>query len=267
MRVLRSNPWAWAPPLAALLLVVVIYITGTNYSLFLLLNHLGHIAGDAFWVNLTILGDGAIVLVSILPSIRRSPRRFWAALIAAVVAVLWVQVWKNVVNVPRPLSVFPPDRFFHTGPGYLAVSFPSGHATAISAIAGIWIMSLARHRLWRWLLLVLAVLVSTSRIMAGVHWPLDVLGGMLGGWLAACAGLMLVGHRQWRTCGISGYIAGIALIGVAVALLVSDHMGYPEALPLQRAVAAICLIWGAREMLIGLPRRHVRGSQPNARRE
>jgi membrane-associated phospholipid phosphatase len=273
MHALRSNPWAWAPPSAALFLMIVVYVTGTNHSLFLPLNHLGHIAGDGFWANLTILGDGAVALVSILPVIRRSPRRFWAALIAAVIAALWVQVWKNTINIPRPLSVFSPDQFFHTGPEFRAVSFPSGHATAISAIAGIWIISLAGQRLLRWLLLVLAVLVSVSRIMTGVHWPLDVLGGMLGGWLAACAGLMLVDRCGWGTCGISGCIAGIGMIGVAAALLVSDHMGQPAAMPLQRAVAAVCLIWGAREMVMLLPYRHrrgpPRGSPPgeNAKRE
>lgn len=60
----------------ALLLIAVISATGTNASLFLILNHLGHFAGDVFWANLTMLGDGAVALALILPSIRRSPRRF-----------------------------------------------------------------------------------------------------------------------------------------------------------------------------------------------
>jgi membrane-associated phospholipid phosphatase len=264
MQALRSTPWAWVPPTVALLLIVIIYVTGSNQSLFLALNHLGHAAGDVCWTNLTILGDGAVALALILPSIRRSPRRFWAALIAAFFATVWVQVWKNAINVPRPLSVLPTDRFFHTGPEFRAVSFPSGHATAISALAGIWIISLAKHYLLRSLILVLAILVGMSRIMAGVHWPLDVLGGMLGGWLAACAGLGLAERWGWKTSGISGYIAGVALIGVSAALLVSHHIGYPSAIPLQRALGAVCLIWGVCEMALMLPRRRL---DRNAKRE
>jgi membrane-associated phospholipid phosphatase len=230
--------------------MAIIQFTGSNESLFLALNHLGHTAGDVCWTNLTILGDGAVALALILPSIRRSPRRFWAALIAAVIATLWVQVWKNAVNVPRPLSVFPPDRFFHTGPAFRAVSFPSGHATAISALAGIWIISLTKHYLLRSTILVLALLVGISRIMAGVHWPLDVLGGILGGWLAACAGLELADRWGWKTAGIAGYIAGFALIGVAASLLLTNYIRYPSAIPLQRALGAVCLVWGAREMVL-----------------
>ncbi|WP_019141527.1 phosphatase PAP2 family protein [Noviherbaspirillum massiliense] len=260
MQSYRNSPWAWLPPLIASVLLGVVYFTDSNRELFLALNRSGHVLGDVWWANLTILGDGAVALALVAPWIKRSPQRFWAALFAAVFAALWVQGIKHVINVPRPLAVFPPEEFFHYGPAFRARAFPSGHAAAIFAVAGIWIMSLSRHYLLRTLLFILAVLVSLSRVMVGVHWPLDLLGGMLGGWLAAWAGLALVGRRTWKTSGIGGYLAGIVLLAIAAALLVSNHMRYPNALAFQRVLGIICLVWGAREMILMLPRRSMRGS-------
>jgi membrane-associated phospholipid phosphatase len=257
------SAWAWAPPLVAALLLVLVAGTGSNRDLFLLLNHAGHRFGDNFWVNLTILGDGAVALALVLPCIKRSPQCFWAALIAAVIATLYVQGMKQVINVPRPLAVFAAGEFFQAGPPYRAVSFPSGHAAAIFAITGIWIMGLSRHYLLRSLLLVLAVLVSLSRVMVGVHWPLDLLAGMLGGWFAAWCGLFLYGRYGWKTAGLGGFAAGLVLLVIAGALLVSRHIGIPAVLPLQRTLGIVCLLWGGWEMLQMLPqlqlRRHPKG--------
>jgi membrane-associated phospholipid phosphatase len=143
------------------------------------------------------------------------------------------------------------------------VSFPSGHAAAIFAITGIWIMGLSRHYLLRALLLALAVLVSLSRVMVGVHWPLDLLGGMLGGWFAAWCGLFLYGRYGWKTAGLGGFAAGLVLLVIAGALLVSRHIGIPAVLPLQRTLGIVCLLWGGWEMLQMLPqlqlRRHPKG--------
>ncbi len=245
---LRS-PWAWAPPLASLLLLAAIAVTGANQRLFLVLNHAGHAAGDNFWVNLTLLGDGAVALALIVPCIKRSPRCFWAALIAAVIATVWVQGLKQVVHVPRPPAVLAPGQFFQAGPGYRAVSFPSGHAAAIFALTGIWVMGVSRRYLLRGALLALATLVSLSRVMVGVHWPLDLLGGMLGGWLGAWAGLALHARWRWRTSGVAGFAAGIMLLCIAGALLLSRHVGIPAVMPLQRVIGSICLAWGAWEMV------------------
>jgi membrane-associated phospholipid phosphatase len=246
---LRS-PWAWLPPAVALALVAGILATDTNRALFLWLNHGGRAVGDPVWFHLTMLGDGAVALALVLPWIRRAPRLFWAALLAAVVAGLWTQVTKEFVDVPRPLSVLAGDAFHQAGPAYRRVSFPSGHAATAFALAGIWVMGAQGRRPWRGLLLVLASLVGLSRIMVGVHWPLDILWGMLGGWLGAWSGLALQARRQgpWPTAGPAGRLAGAVLMAVAASLVVSRHIGIPAVLPAQRLLAAVCLAWGAWEM-------------------
>lgn len=248
------SPWVWLPPALSLALIAALAAGTANRSLFVLLNRSGHPLGDTLWLNLTMLGDGAVALALVLPAIRRSPRIFWAALVAAVFAALWVHVLKQVVSMPRPLAVLPSDLFFQSGPAYRAVSFPSGHAAAVFAIAGIWILALPGRTAVRLLLLAMAALVSLSRVMVGVHWPVDILWGMLGGWLGACAGHALYARYQWKTAGAGGWVAGTVLLLVAASLLVSNHVRVPEVLPLQRTLGAICLAWGAREMFLMLPR-------------
>jgi len=253
MRAPLHPAWVWLPPAAALAALVAILASGSNHALFLLLNRAGSVLGEPVWLRLTMFGDGAIAMVLVLPSIRRAPHCFWAALAAAVFAGLWTQVTKQFIDVPRPLAVFGAGEFFHAGPAYRQVSFPSGHAAAAFAIAGIGIMGLARHALVRALLLAMAVLVSLSRIMVGVHWPVDILWGMIGGWTGAWAGLALHGRCGWRTSGIGGLLAGLLLLGMAGGLLVSHHMHIPAVMPLQRTVAGACLLWGAWEIAAMLP--------------
>jgi membrane-associated phospholipid phosphatase len=270
------SPWVWLPPATGLALLVLLLATDANRAVFLALNHAGHALGPLgplgplIWLHLTMLGDGAVGLALVLPCIRRAPHCFWAALAAAIFAAVWTQLPKQFIDVARPLAALAPEQFYQFGPAYRRVSFPSGHAAAAFAMAGIWIMGAATGALVRALLLLLATLVSLSRIMVGVHWPLDIVWGMLGGWLGAWMGLALQRRRGWRTTGKAGIAAGLVLLGVAASLLVSRHIGIPAVMTLQRVVGAVCLVWGAREIALMLPwlkRRRVRGRTAGTRQE
>jgi membrane-associated phospholipid phosphatase len=253
MRAPLHPAWVWLPPCAALAAMALIVATGSNRALFLLLNRGGHVLGDGAWLHLTVFGDGAVALALVLPCIRRAPRCFWAALVAAVFAALWTQATKQVIDVPRPLAVFRAGEFFHAGPAYRQVSFPSGHAAAAFALAGIAIMGQVARKPLRILLLLAAGLVGVSRIMIGVHWPLDVLWGMLGGWLGAWTGLALYGRWGWRSAGRGGMLAGLVLLGLAASLLFSHHVGIPDAMPMQRVIGCACLLLGAWERAAMMP--------------
>jgi len=62
-------------------------------------------------------------------------------------------------------------------------SFPSGHATFFFALAMAVYLSL--NKKWGWLFFAGAVLISLSRVIAGVHWPYDILAGAIVGVLSA----------------------------------------------------------------------------------
>ena len=79
---------------------------------------------------------------------------------------------------PRPFSFYNFTPLF----GESGWSFPSGHAAWFFALAMIvWYA----NRKWGWWFFLLATLMSIARIYAGVHWPLDVVGGAAVGILSA----------------------------------------------------------------------------------
>ncbi len=69
-------------------------------------------------------------------------------------------------------------------------SFPSGHAMG-SVTFGVAVTLLMWHTRWRWLIFILAgtfvLLVGTSRVYLGVHYPSDILAGWTAGtaWVVA----------------------------------------------------------------------------------
>jgi undecaprenyl-diphosphatase len=67
------------------------------------------------------------------------------------------------------------------------LAYPSGHASNAMAFFLLAALMLATKRpmLWRSIAVALALLIGTSRLALGVHWPSDVLGGWF--WGAAFA--------------------------------------------------------------------------------
>lgn len=114
-----------------------------------------------------------------------------SALVAAAVALLANQVIAHLWDRPRPFTVHP--ALTHvlsartTDP-----SFPSDHAAAAFAIAfAVFVFSRRAGALF----LAAATLIALSRIALGLHYPSDVVAGMLVGLGSA----MLVTHagRVW----------------------------------------------------------------------
>jgi len=95
-------------------------------------------------------------------------------------------VLKTEIDRPRPVPVSNDNLL--TQPD-TKPSFPSGHATIVSAGAAVLLLRLNRGKqmLFSVILGIEALLVSYSRIYVGDHYPLDVVGGILLGTGIACA--------------------------------------------------------------------------------
>ena len=96
--------------------------------------------------------------------------------------------------------LFPHNRPFvdHIGYNFLQhspdYSFPSDHGTVIFTFA---VAFIAWHRAWSGAILMLVALaIAWSRVYVGVHWPLDMLGGLM---VALCG--CLTAQMLWQSFG------------------------------------------------------------------
>lgn len=94
-------------------------------------------------------------------------------LLAGVAAWWFSQVAKDVVGRGRP-SFYLPDLLVREETES-SLGFPSGHASVAFAVATALAVGLPAR--WRPVPLVIAVLVGVARIVHGVHFPIDVIGG------------------------------------------------------------------------------------------
>jgi membrane-associated phospholipid phosphatase len=112
--------------------------------------------------------------------------------ISILVLTFLVPIIKNLVERPRPL-VPKVDFLLATDKEY---SFPSGHATIVSAGAAVVLVLFSRSAKRLAISISLSVeaaLVCISRVYVGAHYPLDVLGGIL---LGVGVSLIFVGLEK-----------------------------------------------------------------------
>ncbi len=235
-----TSAWSWGVPLAAAGMLAVVLASGANSAVFLWLNHAAQILPALWWSHLTILGDASLGLLLMLPLLGRRPELAWQFLLAALFATLWSHGMKEIFSSLRPPAVLPADSFRLIGPLLEHNSFPSGHTTTAFVLAGLVAMQ-AWERHIKLAMLLLAALIGLSRIACGVHWPLDVLGGMFGGWLSAVAGVLLA--RHWRAGLNVRFQQVLALILLATALwtLFSYDNGLPGTWLFQTVFCLLCL--------------------------
>ena len=142
---------------------------------------------EGFWKGITMLGDSGWfwIALSLLLMVPRQTRWIGITSLAAIVigALITNVTLKNLVARTRPYEVVEGLALLIEKQG--DYSFPSGHTCASFAAAGVY---------WRMLpkkfgipLVILAAMIAFSRLYVGVHYPTDVLAGLLIGLFAAWA--------------------------------------------------------------------------------
>ena len=152
--------------------------------------------GDVVVPLITRLGDAGIiwiiltVLLLIIPKTRKTGVIMMAALLADV--LLCNVVIKNLVARTRPYEVI--DGLKLLIEKQSDYSFPSGHTGSSFASAIVLWKELPRK--YGVMALIVAVLIAYSRLYVGVHYPSDVLAGVVIGTVLALVSVWLVKKIQ-----------------------------------------------------------------------
>ncbi|AFL72930.1 phosphatase PAP2 family protein [Thiocystis violascens] len=204
---------------------------------------------DWIWQCLTVLGDERVPFALSLLFSLRYPRVFWTLVVSAVIAILYSRGLKELVDSARPPGVLAADAFHLIGPGHRHHSFPSGHSVTAGVFFGVLIYH-ARLIEWRLLFLLLAILAGLSRVAVGVHWPVDVAAGLMGGALAAWLGARLAARWSGPATDVSVHLAIVTLAAVLAIGLLYDDGGYPEAALMLQALGAGALLSALLQYLV-----------------
>ena len=139
---------------------------------------------DRIMVCITTLGNVGwlfILMGIILLCKKKTRKQGLHVLLALVVSVVFCNILlKDLVARSRPCWLVPEiELLIHNPTDY---SFPSGHTSAAMATAVvIWIY----NKKYGILMMVLALLIAFSRMYLFVHFPTDVLGGVVTGVMSA----------------------------------------------------------------------------------
>jgi len=179
---------------AALLILAVLVAMGDTSAFDTAILKAVAFAGDtSYWraaLFVTVLGGtpailAAMAVVSLL-LLRSGEKRTvllqWAGFLGARIATDGL---KLLMARPRPADLTDPDRILAAA---TSASFPSGHTTSAVYVFGFLILVMLESNAGPFikrgsvaLLVLLVVAVASSRLLLGVHYPSDILGGALSG--------------------------------------------------------------------------------------
>lgn len=152
---------------------------------------------DFFMKFISFLGEEGIclILLGLLLFCFKKTKRQGTCILFAIAcgAVITNILLKNIVARPRPFA--DEARAFYAWWQYIGAphasknSFPSGHTT--SAMAAMTALFLTTNKKYSWTAFIFAALMGLSRMYLMVHYPTDVLGGLIAGTLGAVGSYFL----------------------------------------------------------------------------
>ncbi len=153
---------------------------------------------DFLLTSITRLGDDGIflILLSLVLMVFKKTRKVGAAMLGAIiVGALFTNISiKPIIARPRPYvneaHIF--HKWWIDAGSHLEseFSFPSGHTTsAMAAMTGLFFTT---NKKVSWTAFIFAVVMGITRIYLCVHYPSDVLGGLVVGFLAGLISYLIV---------------------------------------------------------------------------
>ena len=214
------------------------YLVDVDKTALLAVNGMYSVFQDAFWWMVSAKWSSLLLVLALLWILMRQNRRhaLLVLLMVAVAVLVADQVSsgliKHLVERLRPTHDPSLENAVHVINGYRGgmYGFVSSHAANFFAIATLVTLIMRRGlvaaALYGW-----GLVQCYSRIYLGVHYPGDILGGMivglLAGWLVWC--LMRWVQRRWRLPAghysqadavVMASATGVTLLGLIIAAFV-----------------------------------------------
>jgi len=177
------------------------YVAVQKDLFFSLNRYLGEHPG--LMANLTQCGDCIVLLPFVSLLFVYAPRVWEALLPGLLVSVALSASLKKLFAVPRPARVLEDDSFIIVGKKLAAMnSTPSGHSISIFVVLTVLLFAFMPQKtaskvIWAFVVIALGLLLASTRVGVGAHWPLDVVTGCAVGCISGILGIFV--SQRWKT--------------------------------------------------------------------
>lgn len=148
-------------------------------------------AFDFLMPKITFLGDSGLIwiIISLLLMFTKKYRKIgFTCALGLIFSLLFTDLSiKQWVQRPRPITMYPIENPLIKTP--TSYSFPSGHTSSSFAAAWVLYRIMDKYKLWY---LVLAALISFSRMYLYVHYLSDIVGGIVIGIISATLAMVII---------------------------------------------------------------------------
>lgn len=175
-------------------------ITGIDFQILDFLQQHCRTQGlDKIFSTITHLGDAGIIWILLAAALLLIPKTRRCGIVVSIALILDLilcnGILKNLVARIRPFDVNTAVELLIQKPS--DYSFPSGHtAASFAAVTALY----CTHSRLRYPAFCVALLIAFSRMYLYVHYPSDILGGVLLGVICGCvaAQIFRVRLRRWN---------------------------------------------------------------------
>ncbi|WP_296404380.1 phosphatase PAP2 family protein [Psychrobacter sp.] len=222
----------------------ITYITGGYHAGFIEINGLTPYLPEFLLQNITVFGDGALLLPLVLLFAPRNTQLLWTVLFASIVCAFLSNFFKDYFGFDRPPAILDPEIFNLIGPSHKAGSFPSGHTLTAFSMASI-CFCYFKNQFFKYSAMFVATLVGLSRVLIGVHWPIDVLVGAALG-IAIGVGAVVITMKWLVGLRAQLNIFTLTILVLSCLVVFIDGNDYKLALPLMYSTSILALVQGIR---------------------
>ncbi len=210
---------------AMFFLFVAVGATQTNREIFLITNRLASALPSGVWAHLSLLADATAAIAVLSLFVFKYPNFAVISIWGGALLGIFGQIIKRTADIKRPAAILPDTDFQIIGDPLFAHAFPSGHSLTALLFASCVIFYFRPRLAFSVAIATAGMLIASSRIAVGAHWPLDVLAGGMIGWTG---GYLLMTLLRQKEFGIFAKGITLALCCAAVLILPFTDTNLPQ---------------------------------------